>query len=96
MRISSNIRRNSRKPTLTTYTVGMTLSRLMLPLYIYGCPYNILFFNENTRPLLLVLLCLWMGMQVVCLLVQGLFGPRILLPDIVRNLDCEFVISNNY
>lgn len=42
--------------------VGMTLSRLALPLYVFGCPHNLL--HTKPQPWLCLGLCAYMGAQV--------------------------------
>ena len=38
--IVMNARKGVRLPLNHTYVIGMSLARLVIPLYIYGCPEN--------------------------------------------------------
>lgn len=46
--IVTNAMKGVRQPLNRTYVIGMSLARLVVPLYIYGCPQNFvhLLFNE--------------------------------------------------
>ena len=52
----------ARQPLRPLYVVGMTLTRLALPLYIFGCPHNVL--RLQSDPGICIGLCLGMGLQV--------------------------------
>ena len=52
----------ARQPLRPLYVVGMTLTRLALPLYMLGCPHNVLRLQSN--PGICIGLCLGMGLQV--------------------------------
>lgn len=52
----------ARQPLRPLYVVGMTLTRLALPLYIFGCPHNVL--RLQSDPGICIGLCLSMGLQV--------------------------------
>eukprot|EP00002_Diphylleia_rotans_P011381 TRINITY_DN2249_c0_g3_i2.p1 TRINITY_DN2249_c0_g3~~TRINITY_DN2249_c0_g3_i2.p1 ORF type:complete len:450 (-),score=77.10 TRINITY_DN2249_c0_g3_i2:284-1633(-) len=54
--IVSNIQRDCRKPLLPKYIIGISISRMFLPFYFYGCPHNILETQPNTP--ILIGLCL--------------------------------------
>lgn len=51
----------ARQPLQPLYVVGMTLTRLALPLYIFGCPHNVL--KLQSDPGICVGLCLSMAVQ---------------------------------
>lgn len=51
----------ARQPLRPLYVVGMTLTRLALPLYIFGCPHNVL--KLQSDPGICVALCLSMAVQ---------------------------------
>ena len=53
----------ARQPLRPLYVVGMTLTRLALPLYIFGCPYNVLRLQTDLG--ICALLCLSMAVQVI-------------------------------
>ena len=52
----------ARQPLRPLYVVGMTLTRLALPLYVFGCPHNVL--KLESSPGICIGLCLSMGLQV--------------------------------
>lgn len=52
----------ARQPLRPLYVVGMTLTRLALPLYIFGCPHNVL--KLQSDPGICIGLCLSMAIQV--------------------------------
>ncbi|KAF0717459.1 Aste57867_2274 [Aphanomyces stellatus] len=82
--IVHNVHREVRNPFDNAYVIGMTLSRLFLPLYMYGCPKNFLtampIFPAQYHPSLCVGLVVWMAVQVVVLLLQRYYGPRFFIP----------------
>ncbi|KAJ1564520.1 hypothetical protein HK405_014649, partial [Cladochytrium tenue] len=77
--IVSNVRRNSRRAFSPQYVLGTTAARLVLPLYFYACPDNIVAYRE-TQPLGAAALVAWCAVQVAFLLAQDWFGPRAFLP----------------
>eukprot|EP00951_Prasinocladus_malaysianus_P021404 scaffold176937_cov38-Prasinocladus_malaysianus.AAC.1 len=60
------------------YILGVSATRLALPLYLYGCPKNML--RINTNPTLCLALIAWVSFQAVVLLLQGRFGQRCFIP----------------
>ncbi|CAM9287326.1 unnamed protein product [Choristocarpus tenellus] len=61
----------------------MSLSRMAIPLYVYGCPNSfITLLTEDYRPNYrqCLALMLWMSVQVLVLLAQDRFGPRFFIP----------------
>lgn len=56
------IRTDSRQPLLGPFVIGMSLTRLALPLYLFGCPHNLVRVPPNYG--LCCLLLLHMGAQV--------------------------------
>lgn len=66
-----------------------------MPLYLYGCPANIL--GVKPRPLFCVLLVFYISLQVSVLLVQYYYGPHCFMPkrflphkhDYFRSLENE-------
>lgn len=60
------------------FVVGMSLSRLMLPMYVYLCPHNLL--KVQTKPVACAILVAWVTLQVVVLLLQQRWGPRWFIP----------------
>lgn len=67
-----------RNALLKKYVVGMTLTRLCIPMYFYGCPYNFLHVQPNYN--LLSWLAAYLLLQVFVLFTQDLLGPRWFLP----------------
>jgi len=67
-----------RSALLKKYVVGMTLTRLCIPMYFYGCPYNFLHVQPNYN--LLYWLSAYLLLQVFVLFTQDLLGPRWFLP----------------
>lgn len=55
-------RHNARQPLRLPYVLGMSLTRLALPLYLFGCPRNVL--HVGHAPALCAVLTLWMALQV--------------------------------
>lgn len=56
------VRTDCRQPLRAAYVVGMSLCRLALPLYLYGCPRNLL--RVAPSPGVCVGLVLFVGLQV--------------------------------
>ncbi|XP_074302029.1 transmembrane E3 ubiquitin-protein ligase FLY2-like [Silene latifolia] len=76
--IVTNIIRDSRKPLHPHYILGMTITRLAIPLYVFGCPNN--FMRIQPDKTWCVCLCTFMGFQSLVLLVQHYFGSRCFIP----------------
>lgn len=53
---------DAKQPLRPLYIVGMSLTRLMLPLYVYGCPSNVL--RMPPSPGFCFLLVAWVLAQV--------------------------------
>lgn len=56
------VRHDVRQPLRPAYVVGITLTRLALPLYLFGCPRNLL--GWQPRPGVCLGLCACMALQV--------------------------------
>uniref|UniRef100_A0A7S3LHT9 RING-type E3 ubiquitin transferase n=1 Tax=Aplanochytrium stocchinoi TaxID=215587 RepID=A0A7S3LHT9_9STRA len=85
--ILTNIQRDTGDPFHDKFLFGMALTRLFVPLYLYGCPYtfvNLLVEESNSPfeydPLFCNLLVFWVGFQVGVLYMQKTKGPRYLIP----------------
>ncbi|CAK4069873.1 unnamed protein product [Aphanomyces euteiches] len=82
--IVHNVHREVRNPFDTSYILGMSVTRLFLPLYLYGCPKNFLtampIFPLQYHPNLCYGLVAWMALQVAVLLLQRHWGPRFFIP----------------
>lgn len=76
--IVTNVIRDSRKPLHPYYILGMTATRLAIPLYVFGCPHN--FMRVEPSKVWCVCLCTFMGLQAVILLLQHYFGSRCFVP----------------
>lgn len=81
--IIQNIITEAKRPLHKHYIYGMTLTRLVAPLYVYGVPNN--FLKEyNPKFESDVFMCqaliIWVGLQVAILLAQGKYGARFMIP----------------
>mmetsp|Transcript_37024 Transcript_37024/g.116477 ORF Transcript_37024/g.116477 Transcript_37024/m.116477 type:complete len:266 (+) Transcript_37024:67-864(+) len=79
-----NIRHDCRRPLLPQYIVGISVSRLLIPLYIFLCPKNLL--RLEPEPKLAGALVAWVSLQAALLLLQHRWGahcfiPKRLLPE---------------
>lgn len=93
---------NAKKPLDPVYVVGISATRLVLPLYLFACPTNFVRLKPSYWTSLLLLV--WVGAQVLLLLLQHAYGPRCflrwvpdgLLPtvyDYHRKIDDEILIA---
>lgn len=64
------VRTDSRQPLRPLYVVGMSAARLALPLYLYGCPSNLL--RVAPSPGVCIGLTLFVASQVSVGLVSGI------------------------
>ncbi|KAL1219380.1 Transmembrane E3 ubiquitin-protein ligase FLY2 [Cardamine amara subsp. amara] len=76
--IVANVVRDSRKPLHPYYILGMTVTRLAIPLYVFGCPKN--FMRVESSKAWCVGLCAFIGFQAALLLLQHYFGSRCFVP----------------
>ncbi|KAJ2956270.1 hypothetical protein NQZ79_g7864 [Umbelopsis isabellina] len=76
--IYRNVIRGSRRALSHRYVIGMTLTRLVIPLYYYACPHNILA-HEPTK--WVWVLSAYLILQAAILLVQDLWDPRFFVPE---------------
>ncbi|XP_057954431.1 transmembrane E3 ubiquitin-protein ligase FLY1 isoform X2 [Malania oleifera] len=76
--IITNVIRDSRKPLHPHYILGMTVTRLAIPLYIFGCPNNFMRIEPDKN--WCICLCIFMGLQASILLLQHYFGSRWFIP----------------
>lgn len=72
------VRDDCRQPLRASYVIPMTLARLALPLYVYGCPNNIM--KVKAQPMLCAALLVFSALQVAVLLLQRHWGPRWFVP----------------
>ena len=76
--IIHNIHHDHRKPLLVRYIVGMSATRLLIPLYALACPNNFLHAEPNYG--VAAMLLAWVALQVAVLLLQHYKGPRCCIP----------------
>ncbi|EEF44406.1 transmembrane E3 ubiquitin-protein ligase FLY2 [Ricinus communis] len=76
--IITNVIRDSRKPLHPHYILGMTITRLAIPLYIFGCPNN--FMRIEPDKSWCMCLSVFMGLQASILLLQHYLGSRWFIP----------------
>ncbi|KAE9620638.1 hypothetical protein Lal_00019560 [Lupinus albus] len=76
--IITNVVRDSRKPLHPQYIIGMTVTRLAIPLYIFCCPDNFMRIVADQR--WCVYLTVFIGLQAAILLLQHYLGSRCFIP----------------
>ncbi|XP_015695347.2 transmembrane E3 ubiquitin-protein ligase FLY2-like [Oryza brachyantha] len=76
--IVTNVIRDTRKPLHPQYILGMTITRLAIPLYIFGCPNNFMRIEPDKKWCIAV--TIFMGIQAAVLLLQHYFGSRCFIP----------------
>ncbi|KAL7215940.1 hypothetical protein ACSBR1_027982 [Camellia fascicularis] len=76
--IVTNVVRDSRKPLHPHYILGMTITRLAIPLYVFGCPHN--FMRIEPDKSWCICLCAFMGFEASILLLQHYLGSRWFIP----------------
>lgn len=67
-----------RKPLHPLYILGMSVTRMAIPLYFWSCPRN--FLHIQPRFETAVALAAWVFFQALVLLSQHLYGPRWFVP----------------
>lgn len=82
--IITNVIRDSRKPLHPHYILGMTVTRLAVPLYMFGCPNN--FMRIEPSKSWCICLGIFMGLQASILLLQHYLGSRCFIP---RQVGCN-------
>ncbi|KAL0911381.1 hypothetical protein M5K25_019517 [Dendrobium thyrsiflorum] len=76
--IINNVIRDTRKPLHPHYILGMSATRLAIPLYIFGCPSNFMRIEVDSG--WCISLCIFMGFQALILLLQHYLGSRWFIP----------------
>ncbi|OVA00378.1 hypothetical protein BVC80_1183g82 [Macleaya cordata] len=76
--IVTNVIRDSRKPLHPQYILGMTATRLAIPLYVFGCPNNFMRIEHDKT--WCICLAVFMGLQASMLLLQHYLGSRWFIP----------------
>jgi Ring finger domain len=78
-----NVITEAKRPMHHYYIYGMSLTRLVAPLYIFAEPNNFLkevYPESPTDYQLCQLLVLWVGFQTAVLIAQGKYGARFMIP----------------
>ena len=68
---------NAKKPLAPEYVLGASATRLLAPLYVFGCPSN--FVRLKPQYGTCALLCAWVALQAGAILAQAKHGPRCFL-----------------
>lgn len=76
--IITNVIRDSRKSLHPHYILGTTVTRLAIPLYIFGCPNNFMRIEPDKN--WCICLVIFMGLQASILLIQHYLGSRWFIP----------------
>ncbi|KAL3322725.1 hypothetical protein AABB24_040024 [Solanum stoloniferum] len=76
--IVTNVIRDSRKPLHPHYILGMTLTRLAIPLYVFGCPHNFMRIEPDKN--WCICLGVFIAVQASILLLQHYLGSRWFIP----------------
>eukprot|EP00842_Homolaphlyctis_polyrhiza_P004081 jgi/Hompol1/4674/HPOL_003830-RA len=82
--IISNIQRNSRGAFDKAYVLGISITRLLLPTYLWGCPVNVMVIYEPSKLSRVSALVFLVLAQVAVLHIQDWFGPRTFVPHQVQ------------
>jgi hypothetical protein len=81
--IIQNVATDTKRPLHHYYVYGMSLTRLVAPLFIFLTPNNFLkevYPDIPTDTTMCELLILWVGFQTVILETQGRYGARFMIP----------------
>ena len=83
--IITNAIRNCKRPFTNSFIFGMSFSRMFLPLYYFGCPYNFvpLLVEAKIKPYspgFSMILIFYVGLQILLLYLQQKFGARSFIP----------------
>ena len=81
--IIQNIITEAKRPLHNYYIYGMSLTRLVAPMYIFAVPNNFLrevYPDSPTNLFMIELLVLWVGIQTAVLIAQGKYGARFMIP----------------
>jgi len=80
--IVASVVRDARKPLHPHYIVGVTLTRLAIPLYTFGCPKT--FMGVETNLEWCIGLTTFLALQAAILLLQHYLGARCFIPHQVN------------
>ena len=81
--IIQNVITEAKRPLHTYYIYGMSLTRLVAPIYIFAVPNNFLkevYPDSPTNLFMCEMLFLWVGIQTAVLIAQGRYGARFMIP----------------
>jgi hypothetical protein len=81
--IVQNVCTEAKRPLHPYYIYGMSLTRLVAPLYMFAVPNNFLkevYPDSPTNVFMCQLLVLWVGFQTLVLVAQGRYGTRFMIP----------------
>ncbi|XP_009606918.1 transmembrane E3 ubiquitin-protein ligase FLY1 isoform X1 [Nicotiana tomentosiformis] len=76
--VVTNVIRDLRKPLHPHYILGMTITRLAIPLYVFGCPHNFMRIEPDEN--WCICLGIFMAFQASVLLLQHYLGSRWFIP----------------
>jgi hypothetical protein len=83
--VVTNVIQETREPFHKAYLFGISVTRLAIPLYIYGCPNNLIHTISGekyaTNYTMCGLLVLWTCVQVGVLILQQHLGPHFFIPS---------------
>jgi transmembrane E3 ubiquitin-protein ligase len=82
--IVQNVITEAKRPMHTYYIYGMSLTRLVAPLYIFAVPNNFLkevYPDSPTNVFMCELLFVWVAIQTAVLVGQGHYGARFMIPQ---------------
>ena len=87
------------KPLLPKYVLGISVTRLLVPLYLFGCPEN--FVRVKPQFWVCWLLVAWVAAQVAAIAAQHILGPRCFVPkawlpevyDYHRQVDASVIVA---
>ncbi|RCH98075.1 hypothetical protein CU098_001082 [Rhizopus stolonifer] len=91
--IVRNVFRGCRHPLSYRYVLVMSITRLSMPLYFYGCPENLI--GHETTPWVYALVT-YIALQVLILFLQDSFGPRFFVPSkyLPQTYDYHPIVNN--
>ena len=78
-----NVITEAKRPLHSYYIYGMSVTRLLAPLYIFAVPNNFLkevYPDAPTNLFMCELLVIWVGIQTAVLIAQGKYGARFMIP----------------
>ena len=81
--IIMNVLTEAKTPMHTSYIYGMSVTRMLAPLYLFGIRNNFLrevYPEAPYDPFMCQMLVLWVGIQTALLIGQGKYGARFLIP----------------